>query len=898
MVRGLVRLAAWIVTLLVVVGCRRNAAERADAAPLPVLEAEFAGCAAVLEGPVCELPLDHKLRILVPSPSASPVFSTNVGALAPTSVRGRLVFLLVPEGATELRVDADGKRFVLAIAKAPAYPWILEARALRAKDPEAARIKAMAALGSADPNEKALALGLIARIELSKGQVDEAIAKLGEAIDLARARVSDRADDTFALAFALSQRRGRYAEARQVLDRIAPFLGDYPEGRARLPYYRAEVMLQEGDLRGGLAGLSEAQRLAAALGMVKLERGARGYLATTQQDLGDVDAGIATLRALDEELTKDPEATPCERAANLLNLALTLDRRRETRRDLGEPLGEDEISAPAARAKALFPDACKEPYMHAVAAMVSAEAALTRGAPAEAAALAAEAAAKMTTPRSSDRLDAIHLDARIASARGDFALARDKHSLAHALAEAGHQVDMSWRALVGRGDALEALGDRAAALADYRRAEALVTDVALKIPLGDLRGAYATRSEASARRLISALLRDGHPDEAFAAARRARARLLVVASRGMAVDALDPKARASWDAAVARFRKERSALDQSAENDWKLAANALDAARAERAAKVVALRAALDEAMAVLGAFARDDAPLAQPTEGEVWLAFGRAREGLVRFVATSHVVRASALTGELDLSSIADLETAKRVVVLAYGALRAVDVHALPFHGAPLIERVPVVYALDVARAHAPQASSGVGLVGDPTEDLPSSRMEVKSIAALYPGSRVLIGTEANSPKVLELLGSVETFHLAGHGVFAGLGGNESRFPLSGGTELGLLDILAASRVPRRVILSACESARASLDSLAENLGLAHAFVLAGSEGVVAPTRKVDDALAMELARALHDSLLTGTDAGAAGRIDLGQALQAAQRKLRAAAPISDWAAFRALRP
>jgi CHAT domain-containing protein len=98
-------------------------------------------------------------------------------------------------------------------------------------------------------------------------------------------------------------------------------------------------------------------------------------------------------------------------------------------------------------------------------------------------------------------------------------------------------------------------------------------------------------------------------------------------------------------------------------------------------------------------------------------------------------------------------------------------------------------------------------------------------------------------------------------------------------------------TRAPSRVVLSACESARSGDDAPPEGLGLAQAFLTAGADLVIAPTRRVPDALAADLTRALYEQLSDP-------RGDAAEALRAAQTRLAREQPGSDWPAFRVLRP
>ncbi len=66
--------------------------------------------------------------------------------------------------------------------------------------------------------------------------------------------------------------------------------------------------------------------------------------------------------------------------------------------------------------------------------------------------------------------------------------------------------------------------------------------------------------------------------------------------------------------------------------------------------------------------------------------------------------------------------------------------------------------------------------------------------------------------------------------------------------------DVLALSRVPREVVLAACDSATTA-DVQVAGLGLGQAFVIAGATAVVASTRPVGDKLAARIFSTFHGS-------------------------------------------
>jgi CHAT domain-containing protein len=200
----------------------------------------------------------------------------------------------------------------------------------------------------------------------------------------------------------------------------------------------------------------------------------------------------------------------------------------------------------------------------------------------------------------------------------------------------------------------------------------------------------------------------------------------------------------------------------------------------------------------------------------------------------------------------------------------------------------------LGEALAAAPPPARAL-VVGDPQRNLPEARREGRSVAAdlrARGGGDVslLEMDEATHAAVLAALDSASLFHYAGHATYEGEDGWDSMLPLAAGGRLLVSDVLALRRVPARVVLSGCSAAHTSSASPGDTLGIAQAFLVAGSDVVVAPTRDVADALSASYVASLYASL------DAAGG-DLAKAARAAQLHLREADPSGDWASFRVLR-
>jgi len=132
--------------------------------------------------------------------------------------------------------------------------------------------------------------------------------------------------------------------------------------------------------------------------------------------------------------------------------------------------------------------------------------------------------------------------------------------------------------------------------------------------------------------------------------------------------------------------------------------------------------------------------------------------------------------------------------------------------------------------------------------------------------------------------------FHYAGHGTFAGFAGWDSVLELADGSSLTLGDLLSLRQAPAWVVLSSCDAGRSSEQAPGEGIGLAHAFLLAGSQAVIAATRKVPDSIARDLLGELYRNWQPG--------VDLPRQFQRAQWTCLQRHPGTDCASFRLFEP
>lgn len=849
---------------------------------------EPSGCHAVLTDGTCERPPDGVLRLWVNAqgPIVTLLDASEVQPSEAIQVDNGTRLVLQVGTASVLEVDAGGRRRSLKLAPPKIPVWALEAAAMRARGDEKGA-RALAQLHLFEPSEhaRAIAKSLVARTELALGNIGAAVALLRESSREAElaGRNSEAVDDRLALSFALARRSGRWAEASAEIERALPFVEAYPDGAARLPYYRALAASAMGNIRAAMHDLRLAMQRAERLGLARLAWNIRNEWALSLERAGQTEEALGELRALAE--SRDRNVTACDRSTVLFNVGFAiLNRRRDGIRPCDPAAKIDDAAGFLHAASELCPNAPRNAMGHVLLGDV----ALSEGRIDDAAQELDRVDLHEASPAL--RRDALDLEARLAFARREPDVARSKYERLVTLARATGRIEDERRALEGLGLAYERLGLEDAALDVFARSEELLVSASVLVPLGEA-GAYHATREIASRARIELLLRKGRIQEAFIAARTARSRLFLTSSANARASELPDDVRARWNTAVERYRMERKALDEAGERDWELASSALIAARKERERSLVRLRSSLDDAARSLPQTSTLPEEFSGPDEVGLLAMTGRSE--LIVFVHAAHGLRA-VRTPIFDTSSRgevahairraggSDIAPGRRLRLVTSADLACVDVHAdvLP-EGMPLGLATQVTYGMDLGPApDAPTRKPLTLVVADTHDDLPLARDEAALISAFRErqGQVVrLVGAHASSGAVRELLSQATFFHYAGH---ADEVDGESGLPLAGTGRLTIADVLALPQAPARVVLSACEAGRIRASGIAVGIGLAQAFLEKGALAVLAPSRPVRDDLALALAGALR----TEPD------IDFAQAL----RNVAKQHPDFDWAAYR----
>lgn len=710
--------------------------------------------------------------------------------------------------------------------------------------------------------QRAEVLEILGRIAKDEDRLEDARALLIDSMQQARAAgvISQEFDALMPLAMLYSERYQQLDRAEQLWREREELLQAMPELRPwallALAIYRQKL----GDLRGAQRyideGRAEAQRFASAVVLAELS----AQQAKLLMRLGRVNEVESHFKVATET-----KVEPCRRAALLLDHALL----RITLRAAERP---ELALSQQLDARPLLHEGLK--LMHAQCAQNDLEAKLLT-ALAQAEAMAAEyepalqhvAEARRLLKANAPELTPawLEVEGRAALAGGHPELARERYQRMLEVARRLHGSEEVWRAMLGLAQATEP-EDRAAAIKLYGQAEAYLDEASLSIPLEVGRGSYLGRFEFGTRLYVDLLHRDGQDAAAMNAVRHARARGMWALSLMQRIENLDAEKRRQWEAILSQYLSAHAEFDRLIADAGKLSLDQELALRQKTEQKSGQLLSALASAMRILGE--RPERPAFQaPGPGECVLTCHPVRRGWLCFAADQRGVRTQAIpqlnlhAGAAELAAqlllpLADkLEQAQRLRIIAYGELRQLDFHALPFHGEPLGLRREVVYSLDVPwlrpeeDALAMKAGRAM-LLFDTDDSLPSIRRSAQPIREAMQAAGwqldVRIGSESAHDALLEQLRAVGLFHYAGHADFTETGVWSSSLRTSDAGRLLIADILLLDRVPRAVSLFACNSGRSSeqLGGL-EGLGPAQAFLLRGSRYVLGTVRPIHEQLA-----------------------------------------------------
>jgi cellulose synthase operon protein C len=870
--------ARCLATGLLLLACSKNEPQRA--VPVPVLDAEYAGCAAVYAGPICTLSTDARELVFWAEVPRGTAFRVRAGdetlALAQEYVEGGVqIRATIPANATEVVLEKMAANEVESAFRLPIRPddtptEITEALALRGRGEfDQAETKIRPLLDSEDELVKTRARSTLARIELSRGNHERAAEIFEETSNrlLALGAISASAHDGYALSHVQARERWDVVSARAVLDRIG-VTREFPENHALHAYYSAENLRDTGSLAHALERFRAAEVGARRLRLEQLEGFAVQRRAHLLQSLGRFADARDLLGILGSRIG---DLSACDRAHYYTSVAWSILLAAESRAAASSSRTrrfDGDARPPLLAALREYRTGCNRATDIANVYVNLALEALHRGDMRGMANSIDLARSHGAATSATNGVWFALLEARYSAANGNPDEAVSLYAVLAQRCESVQRFADAWRARMERGRTLVELGRTAEAIADLQLAEQNLDAITDRIAVGDGKDAFAGERDFSARLLVDQLVQQDEVGTAFDVVRRARRRALQLLHAQNADPNSYAPANQRWSDTLARYWRARGRAEAESEQVWSLPQSALSEFAQRQSATNGELRLLLDEVLAARTMASYEDPPRS-PAEGEVWLyyfpgvdrwfGFAQTRRGLV--ARALEPLDASVSTNELATKLLTPfrgaLAQARRARIVSYGELDAIEFAHLPWHGTQLVNAMPVVYGVDLPQRGATSGNIAL-VVADPTEDLTEARREASALDASLTRRGYVVefleGAHAIDAAVVDALQRASLFHYAGHGVRGSQSSWDTVLPLSGGAGLGVGDVLALRRVPNEVILAACD-AGASNDGSAgvPSFTLARAFVAAGAEHVVASSSAVGDRDAAQFSATYH---------------------------------------------
>jgi CHAT domain-containing protein len=478
---------------------------------------------------------------------------------------------------------------------------------------------------------------------------------------------------------------------------------------------------------------------------------------------------------------------------------------------------------------------------------------------------------------------------RASAARGDLDAAA--RLLARHAARPADRLDtrLLWR--LAAAEVAAASGDAPAADRQLREGLAALGRQRTQLGALDLLTAAAVHGRELAAHGLRAALSRGDVGEIFQWAERARAQALLMSP-------VRAPQEPETAAALAELRSVRAALDAAElagrparglrtrveelqrllrEHSW----HAPGSAAATRPARLARIRQQLGDAALV--SYLPDGQrlrALVVTRDRAAIVRLGRrqpAQEALLRLRADLDAQAGRALTrrladaiGEATRRDAAALAAAildpilaqagdRELVVVPTGPLVTVPWPVLPGCAGRPITVAPSATLWGSARTRMAEslgADSRSLLVAGPGNE--RGEPEVRQIAALRPGAKVLTAAAATAAATLAELPGADLAHIAAHGQHQTDNALFSGLDLAGGPLMGY-DLQQLASTPAMVVLSSCDLGLHDTRPGDETLGMASALLAAGTSTVIASVCRVADETAMAVTVGYHRALLAG---------------------------------------
>jgi CHAT domain-containing protein len=207
-------------------------------------------------------------------------------------------------------------------------------------------------------------------------------------------------------------------------------------------------------------------------------------------------------------------------------------------------------------------------------------------------------------------------------------------------------------------------------------------------------------------------------------------------------------------------------------------------------------------------------------------------------------------------LDGVFDQIKTNKIYIVPHGILHYLPFQTLTYRSSYLIEKyqigyIPSATALKYVLAKRKEKAVDLLAFGNPELNtpqmqLPFAEKEVRGLKRIYPGAKILIGEDASEASFKQQAGAHGIVHVASHGEFNSNTPLLSCLRLSAGNgedgRLETREIFGLNLDAYLVTLSACNTAIGKLTKGDDVVGLARAFIFAGTPSILGTIWSVSD--------------------------------------------------------
>ena len=463
-------------------------------------------------------------------------------------------------------------------------------------------------------------------------------------------------------------------------------------------------------------------------------------------------------------------------------------------------------------------------------------------------------------------------------------------------------------ALVGKAKSYEMSGRYLDAIEHYKKAEQVIFDEFINIPMTSSQPYFLSSKMNFSYAYVDLLVRLNRTKEAMTVARRFRARWIDSIHRVTQRSLSRVIHEKEWVATIGQIRKLRKSIIAQQSLEWSIPFDQVDHAKRRLAEEKLALSNLFDKSIRLVNnAVGYEESAQTTPKKGELFLFFYAINDSFIGFASNSSIIKSHTISFDkastlsaIDLANEwvsifeKEFEDADKIKIFPFGLMKKVDFQTLPYKNDILLAHKSISYGvdlkiLDLNKKPSPKSIRSL-IVANSLGDLKETEKEAYTLAKLTKGydwnTQTLTSNQVVYDSLKSKLEKAQHFHYAGHVNQARSNVFQHHFPLSNNAEMDGADILMLRQVPTWVVLSACNSALNNNNISAQSIGLAHAFIIAGSKKVVATVRPVLDKQASHIMQKFYLQWMKSDD--------FEQAFRKTQLNLLKTQPEHDWAAFR----